>query len=145
MIIEKVDPGHECFSDYVLDGTDLIIGGENGVIVDLEAEESDNEVVISFCQCNGTVHRGLMPQTNCAYIAEIIIPPRRYEDMEVENENAAPQDEDEFPLEENGEEQLTHTERIPVPLDIESVKIKVWPVEAQEENENKEEGEENAE
>jgi len=124
MIIEKVDPGRECFSDYALDGLELIIGDD--VIVDLEAEESDNEVVIPFCKCNGMVHRGLMSQKQCSYVAEVIIPPRRYEDVEVEDENHVDiEDENE------DEEQNTRTERIPLPLDIDSVVLRLWPVEVQ--------------
>jgi hypothetical protein len=116
MIIEKVDAGRECFSGYSLEGTVLDIGG---VIIDLAEEEGDQEVVISFGKCNGMVHRGLKPC--CVYVAEVVIPPRKY--MEVEKDGP--------PEEWAGEEEPeTHTETVPAPLDINSVTLKVWPVES---------------
>jgi hypothetical protein len=114
MIIEKVDPERECFSDYSLDGNSLTIGG---VTIDLELEQDDQETIIILGQCNGMVHRGLMP--SCVYVAEAIIPPRRYEYKEIE--------------EKDGE--LT-TSVTPLPLDTESVVLRLWPVVNEAENEN---------
>lgn len=117
MIIEKVDPGRNSYSNYSLDGTLLDIGG---VIVDLAEEEGDQEVIISFGECNGMVHRGLKPC--CNYVAEAIIPPRKYEAIEAEGppENWSGGEGEEAPE--------THTETVPAPLDINSVTLKVWPV-----------------
>jgi hypothetical protein len=121
MIIEKVDRSREAFSDYSLEGTILTIAD---IAVDLEAEQGDQEVVITFAACNGKVHRGMMPC--CNYIADVIIPPRKYETVEVENEASGGEEEEEGPK--------THTESVPVALDLDSVTIKLWPVESQEEN-----------
>jgi hypothetical protein len=107
MIIEKIDPARECFSDYSLSGGSLTIGG---VTIDLTTEQGDQEKIITLGRCNGMVHRGLMPC--CVYIAEVVIPPRRYEYEEVEGE----------------EEGGTKTITTPVPLDTESVVLRVWPV-----------------
>jgi hypothetical protein len=107
MIIEKIDPLRECFSDYFLDGDSLTIGG---VIIDLATEQDDQEKIITLGKCNGMVHRGLMPR--CVYIAEVVIPPRQYGYEEIRGE-------------EDGE---TKTIVTPVPLDTESVVLRLWPV-----------------
>jgi hypothetical protein len=113
MIIEKIDPSRESFSDYFLDGDSLTIGG---VTIDLAAEQGDQEVIITLGRCNGMVHRGLMPC--CVYVAEVVIPPRRYESEEAEGE---------------GGEVTTVT--TPVPLDAESVVLRLWPVDNGADNE----------
>ena len=117
MIVEKVDLGRDSFGEYSLDGTLLKIGG---VTVDLAEEECEQEAIISFGKCNGMVHRGLKPC--CVYVAEVIIPPRKYETVEVEGppENWTGGTDEEAPV--------THTETVPVPLDTNSVTLKVWPV-----------------
>jgi hypothetical protein len=107
MIIEKVDPNRASFSDYSLEGNDLNIGG---VTIDLAAEEGDQQVIISFGKCNGVIHRGLMP--GCTYTAEVIIPPQKYVEVEVEDDEAS----------------TTHTDMLPVPLDTNSVILKLWPL-----------------
>jgi hypothetical protein len=106
MIIEKIDPERECFSDYSLSGNSLTVGG---VTIDLAAEQGDQETIITFGSSNGKVHRGLMPC--CVYAADVVIPPRRYEYEEVE-----------------GEDGETKTVAAPVPLDTESVVVRLWPV-----------------
>jgi hypothetical protein len=122
MIIEKVDPGREAFSDYSLEETILTVGG---IEVDLAAEQGDQETIVTFASCNGTVHRGMMPC--CEYVADVIIPPRKYDLVEVENENGG--------NEKGNEEPATHTESVPVLLDLDSVILRLWPVTAQSENE----------
>ncbi|GHV79111.1 hypothetical protein AGMMS49944_09020 [Spirochaetia bacterium] len=113
MQIQKVDPRRESFSDYLLEEHVLTIGE---IVLDLDEEERDQEVVISFTQCEGVIHRGLM---SCGdYVAEVIIPPRRYVQEEVPDEAGEDPDED----------MGTHTENVPVPLDIDSVILKLWPV-----------------
>jgi hypothetical protein len=106
MIIEKIDPLRECFSDYSLDDDSLTIGG---VIIGLTADQGDQETIITLGKCNGMVHRGLMPC--CVYVAEVVIPPRRYEYFEAEGED--------------GEMETIAT---PIPLDTESVVLRLWPV-----------------
>jgi hypothetical protein len=123
MIIQAVDSSRDNYSDYSLDGNVLTIGG---VAVDLAEEESDHEVIISFGKCNGVVHRGLMPC--CTYVAEVLIPPRRYETVEVEGSPTGA-----FSSNGNdGEEEdvlATHLETVSVSLDVDSVILKLWPVE----------------
>jgi hypothetical protein len=123
MIIEKVDRNREAFSDYALEGTVLTVGG---IPVDLETEQGDQEVIITFSNHEGMIHRGMMPC--CEYVADLIIPPRKYETVEVENERGEDEDADEGPK--------THMESVPVPLDLDSVVLKLWPVVVQGENEH---------
>jgi hypothetical protein len=115
MIVEKVDPVREAFNDYSLEKAMLTVGG---IEVDLAAEQGDQEVIITFASCNGRVYRGMM--TCCEYVADVIIPPRKYDLVEVENE---------------GEESNTYTGSVPIPLDLDSVTLKLWPVLDRGENE----------
>jgi hypothetical protein len=120
MIIQKVDPAREAFSDYSLEGAVLTIGG---IAVDLETEQKDQEVIITFSDHNGMIHRGMMPC--CKYVSEVILPPRKYDVVEVEGSPA-----NTFSGEDNeGEEPETHTETVPVSLDLDSVVLNLWPVE----------------
>jgi hypothetical protein len=112
MIIEKVDPVRESFSDYSLAGTVLTIGG---IAVDLAAEQGDQEVVITFSEHGGMIHRGMMPAS--AYIADVIIPPRKYDQVESDGEGG---EADEVPESE--------TENVPAALDLDSVVLRLWPV-----------------
>jgi hypothetical protein len=122
MIVEKVDPTREAYSDYSLEEAILTIGG---IAVDLEAEQEDQEVIIAFSDHNGMIHRGMMPC--CNYAAEVIIPSRRYETVEVDGPPAnafsggKKGDKEEVPA--------THMETVPVPLDLDSVILKLWPAE----------------
>ena len=118
MIIKKVDPARKSFGDYALDGTALTVGN---LTVDLAAEEKDQWVLILFCQCNGMVHRGLMDMPGCRYVAEASIPPRRYETVEVDGPPEG--------WDGDGEPPETHQERVAVPLDVNAVVLKAWPVE----------------
>jgi hypothetical protein len=132
MIIGKIDPARECFSAYSLEGTALTIGG---VTIDLTAEEGNQQAVITFGYCDGRIHRGLMGKC-CEYAAEVIIPPRRYQTVETEGAAGMFFGEDD----EGGEDGMTvtRTETVPVPLDTDSVILRLWPFAA-------EEGETNAE
>jgi hypothetical protein len=115
MIIENIDPERKSFSDYSLDGNILTI---SGVAIDLAAEEGEQEIRITLGCCNGMVHRGLMPC--CTYVADVIIPPRRYETAVIESSTDI-----------NGgdtDEATTHTKSVPIPLDPESVVLRLWPV-----------------
>jgi hypothetical protein len=138
MIIEKVDPIREVFSDFSAEGTVLKI---SGVTVDLATEESDQEVIISFGTCNGMVHRGLKPC--CQHVADVIIPPRRYEAVEVDG---PPPGTMETALTTNGDDAEvpeTHIETVPLPLNMDAVTLKLWPIvdESQGEVNEVEEGE----
>jgi hypothetical protein len=123
MIIQKVDPARDSYSNYALDGATLTVGG---IAVDLESEQGDQEVIITFSDHNGMIHRGMMPC--CKYVAEVVIPPRRYETVERDGPppnafsgGGEEDEEDEVPA--------THTETVAVPLDLDSVVLKLWPVE----------------
>jgi hypothetical protein len=139
MIIEKVDPAREAFNNYSLEEAILTIGG---IAVDLEAEQEDQEVIITFSDHNGMIHRGMMPC--CNYVAEVLIPPRRYETVEAEGPPTST-------FSGNGnegdeEEPVTHMETVLVPLDLDSVILKLWPAEYDRQEEtNMVGGEENAE
>lgn len=129
MILQKVDPNRACFSEYTLEGAILTIGG---IPVDLAAEQEEQEQVLTFCSCNGMIHRGMMPC--CKYVAEVIIPPRRYELVEVADER-----------DEADEGPGTHTETVPLLLDLDSVILNVWPVEDNPDQETRAAGGEDAE
>jgi hypothetical protein len=120
MIIEKIDPARESFSDYGIDGTILTLAG---VTIDLALEEGDQQVIIQFGSCQGKVHRGLMPC--CKHVADVVIPPRKYKTVEIDSPQQG--------MTQNGtgkDEELPamHTETVPVPLDVESVVLNLWPV-----------------
>jgi hypothetical protein len=116
MIVEKVDPSREAFGDYSLEGAVLTIAG---IPVNLEEEQDEQEVIITFAACDGKVHRGMMPC--CQYVADVIIPPRKYETVEVEGPGSGT-------VGSGDEEPVTHTESVPVPLDLDSVILRLWPV-----------------
>ncbi len=113
MIIEKVDPLRECFSDYSIDGNTLTIGD---ITLDLAAEEGEQQVIIPIGSCFGKVHRDLMP--SCVYVSEVIIPPRKYETIIEKDNRSGTGTED--------EDQET-TKSIPIPLDTETVVLRLWP------------------
>jgi hypothetical protein len=128
MIIEKVDSSREAFSDYSHEEAILTIGG---IEVELAAEQGDQEAVITFAICDGKVRRGMMPC--CEYVADVIIPPRRYELVEVEGPGSGTAGSGDFNDED--EEAATRTESVPVPLDPDSVTLRLWPVTARGEKE----------
>jgi hypothetical protein len=121
MIIEKIDPARESFSDYSIENTMLTIAG---ITIDLALEEGDQQVIIQFGSCNGKAHRGLMP--NCEHVADVVIPPRKYETVEVD---VPPQEMSHNGMKESGEEPATRTDTVPAPLDVESVLLNLWPLE----------------
>jgi hypothetical protein len=120
MIIEKIDPARESFSDYSIDGSILTIAGAT---IDLALEENDQQVIIQFGICQGKVHRGLMPC--CKHVADAVIPPRKYQTVEVDG---PPQGMTYSGTGKKDELPATHTETVPVPLDAESVVLKLWPL-----------------
>jgi hypothetical protein len=120
MIIVKIDPSRESFNDYSIDGTMLTIAG---LTIDLALEEGDQQVIIQFGNCQGKVHRGLMPC--CRHVADVVIPPRKYQTVEADG---PPQGMTHSGIENNGELPATHTEMVPVHLDAESVILNLWPM-----------------
>ena len=120
MIIEKIDPARESFSDYSIENTILTIAG---ITLDLALEEGDQQVIIQFGSCNGKVHRGLMPC--CKHVADVVIPPRKYQTVEVDGPLQGMSHDG---MNENEESPATHTETVPAPLDVESVILNLWPV-----------------
>jgi hypothetical protein len=120
MTIEKVDKQRACYQDYSLNEGMLRVGD---MLLDLQAEQAEQEVIITFCRCGAMVHRGMMPC--CEYVAEVIIPPRRYETIEVADSPGGDQAEQEM-----------HTENVAVALDLDTVVLKLWPIEAEQEKES---------
>jgi hypothetical protein len=137
MIVEEVDPSRKAFSDYSLEGMILTIGG---IPVNLEDEQSDQEAIITFAACNGKVHRGMMPC--CEYVADVIIPPRKYETVEAEGPGSGTAGSGGVKGKGKDEETETRTESVPVPLDLDSVLLRLWPV--VEQSETEQQGENNA-
>ena len=118
MIIEKDDPNRETFSDYSLEGGILTIGG---IAVDLETEQGEQEAIITFSRCCGQVHRGMMP---CGeYVADVIIPPRMYETVEVGDAPGS-----DTVDEASDEKPRMHAERVLVTLDLNTVTLRLWPI-----------------
>jgi hypothetical protein len=113
MIVKKVDAGKECFNGYSFNDGILTVGG---IAIDLQAEQGEQEVIITFCLCGGEVHRGM--SAGGAYVVEVIIPPKNYELVEV----AA------VPSGGEGEEEM-QTERVAIPLDFDTVSLTLWPIE----------------
>jgi hypothetical protein len=135
MIIEKIDPNRESFSDFILEGTILTVADAT---IDLALEEGDQQVMIPFGSCGGKVHRGLM--ACCEHVADAVIPPRKYESVEVDG---PPQGMAGGGMNDDGELPATHTETAPLPLDTESVVLRVWPVVGEDRTENIQEDKEN--
>jgi hypothetical protein len=127
MIVERVDKKRECFSDYALNDGVLRIGG---IPIDVQAEQQEQEVIITLCRCGSAVHRGMMPY--CEYVAEVIIPPRKYQTIEVED---TPTGGGSTEGEEEETERKMHREQVAVPLDSDTVVLRLWPVEAGQEKE----------
>ena len=123
MIIEKVDADRECFGDYALDGTVLTVGG---IAVDLCAEQEDQEVIITFAAKDGVMRRGWMPC--CNYVAEVLIPPKKYESVEVPSDDK-PDDGDKDESEDGGGlGKGTQFESVTLPLDVNAVTLRLWPI-----------------
>jgi hypothetical protein len=119
LIIENIDPHRKSFKDFSLDGNILTIGD---IAIDLAAEEGDQETIITFGSCNEKVHRGLMP--SCTYVADVIIPPRKYNVIALENDESENTEEGGGGAGTSGPK----TETIPIPLDPDSVTLRLWPV-----------------
>jgi hypothetical protein len=108
MIIEKLDPSRDVESDVSLEGSVLIIAK---VAVDLAAEEADSQVVITISRHDGVAVRG--SAVGGEYVADIVIPPRRYKTVEGTGTDGNP---------------TTSSEAIP--LDLDAVTLRLWPIAA---------------
>jgi hypothetical protein len=79
-----------------------------GLIIDLEKETKDDQNIINITKGdNGEFILGLGGKKG--YVADIEIPPRQYR------------------FEETGEGEDAVTNKIPVPLDLNTVVLKLWP------------------
>lgn len=92
-----------------------------GIEIDLAAAEADCQTILNVTNDGGTPVLGLSGKNG--YIADVEIPPRRYDTVEEEGDDGEP---------------LTKT--IPRALDTKSVVLKLWPfpVESSSNNQQKE-------
>jgi len=79
-----------------------------GVEIDLAAAEADSQTILNITNDDGTPILGLEGKNG--YIADVEIPPRRYETVEEEGDNGEPQ-----------------TKSVPLSLDTKAVVLKLWP------------------
>lgn len=88
-----------------------------GVEIDLAAAEADCQTILNVTNNGGTPVLGLSGKNG--YIADVEIPPRRYETVEEEGADGEPT-----------------TKSAPVPLDTKSVVLKLWPYPVESSNYN---------
>jgi hypothetical protein len=112
MIIQKLGKESDNYVNFYASGN--MITFEDQVSVNLEEEEQDEEVVIPVCSNGVNYHRTL--HNDCAYVAQIIIPPRKYI---VEYENVQ--------NEETGDTELKETKTLIV-FDVNNVILRLWPI-----------------
>ncbi len=103
MIIEKVDARRSVENDWALNGDVLTVCG---LSISLEEEQEDSQVCISIMRRNGEVCRGV--SEGGEYIAEVVIPPRKYQSSE-------PSGDEEAVIE-------------PMSLDVDTVILRLWPI-----------------
>ena len=109
MRIEYVRPLSPVLEDVSYEFAQVSIGG---VEIDCEAEESDASVSIPIMRTlEGQIVRGPLAPAAGAYVAEILIPPRRYERVE----------------ELNDENEIVTVSR-PLPLECERIVLRLWPL-----------------
>jgi hypothetical protein len=96
----------------------LIIGH---VAVALESYVRDSQTVINITR-NGKGECVMGLDGKAGYVADIEIPQREYEYINIEEE--APENEDDGGI----SEKKILTARVPVPLDISAVVLKLWPL-----------------
>jgi hypothetical protein len=119
MQIVKVKPG-KVFPEFVLDEENKMLTVE-GIEIDLEAEVKDSQNTISITMgVDGSFIQGL--EGKGGYVADVIIPPRKYLFEEVVQEED-PEEEDE-----NEGKKTQNFIKTPIPLDLETVIIRLWPV-----------------
>jgi hypothetical protein len=107
MQVFKVSEGSK-FTEYSLDNSTKKLTIE-GIIIDLEASSLDScQNILNITRnSDGTCVLGL--EGKAGYVADIEIPPRQYR------------------YETTGEGDDEKTDRIPVPLDLNTVVLKLWP------------------
>jgi hypothetical protein len=110
MRIEQVKAGSPVLEDYTVSGA-VVSFGE--LAVDCEVEEADSTVYIPIMRAaaSGVLVQGPLAPDAGANIAEIIIPPRRYESVE----------------ELNSENEIVIVPH-PLPLEMERVTLRLWPL-----------------
>lgn len=102
--ITKVQPGPHV--DWSLEGNTLTIGDE--IVLDLEEERRDTQRILDICRAGDGLTVGMAE----GYVASILIPPIQYEEVVIENGT------------EEGE-----SGKIPLPLEIAAVELKLWQYE----------------
>ena len=109
MIIQyKTPEAEESHIEYEQSGKKVIF--DDDLSINLSKREKDDPVHIDVCfDTDGELCIGAA--AGWAYVAEIDIPARRYEDVPVEG----------------GEE--GETERVPIPLDMDTVTLTLWEIE----------------
>jgi hypothetical protein len=112
MIIQKLGKETNNYVNFFLNGNVIIFPDQ--FIIDLEAEERDDEVTIPVCSNGTDYHRTL--HEDCAYVAQIIIPSRKYN---IDYEDVENKETGEFESKEIS---------IPVPFDVENVILRLWPI-----------------
>ena len=96
---------------YILDvGTNCLEIA--GVVVDLAAAEADSQTILNITNDAGTPVLGLGGKNG--YIADIEVPPRRYERVEEEDADG-----------------ILITKSIAIPFDVNAVVLKLWPYPAE--------------
>ena len=109
MIVIDKNPGTKV--EYTIEGTRITFGDDLGM--NLAVREQDWPVHIDICRdANNELVIGTA--MGRAYVAEIDIPARRYEEVPAE------------PTDDEGEP--AGPERIPIPLDMDLVKLTLWAI-----------------
>jgi hypothetical protein len=112
MIVKRLGSDTDTYADFSVEGN--VITFSDQLDIDLESEEQDDEVNIPICSNGTEYHRDLHP--GCAYVAQIIIPPRKYDIDYVDVEN-----------QESGEFESKEV-KLPIPFDVENVVLRLWPI-----------------
>jgi hypothetical protein len=112
MIVKKLGKETDRYADFSVEGNAITFADQ--LVIDLEEEEQDDEVNIPVCSNGTEYHRDLHP--DCAYVAQIIIPPRKYDIDYVDEENK-----------ETGKFESKEV-KLPIPFDVENVVLRLWPI-----------------
>lgn len=115
MKVTRVPENGSNFVEYEVSGN-VISFGDDEISANLKKKERDEIVKLDVCE---DFYGGLTfaPGGARIYVAEIMIPARQYEDVQVENPNYDPEDE-------NSQEFIT--EKRPVPFDIDNVELTLF-------------------
>lgn len=115
MIVVKIPEDGKRFIEYAEEGF-MLSFGDDELIINLKKRERDEEVTLDVCR---DYLGGLTLGTGGAkeYVAEIIIPARRYEEKAISN-----------PGDTSGEEEVGDNvaEIVPLPFDMERVELHLF-------------------